>query len=103
MYRWHFPYWPRSPTVSDDQPLLSVLIVNFNSTRLLEQCLAALETSTIADRLEVVVVDNASADFELEPMASAHPSVTFLPQGRNTTYTGGNNLAFERSTADLVL
>jgi GT2 family glycosyltransferase len=89
--------------VSDDQYLLSVLIVNFNSTRLLDECLAALEASTIADRLETIVVDNASADFSLEPMAAAHPSVSFLPQDRNTTYTGGNNLAFERASADLVL
>jgi GT2 family glycosyltransferase len=89
--------------VSDDHPLLSVLIVNFNSTPLLEECLAALEASTIANRLEVIVVDNASADFAFEPIATAHPSVIFLPQDRNTTVTGGNNLAFEQATADLVL
>jgi GT2 family glycosyltransferase len=89
--------------VSADRPLLSVLIVNFNSTPLLEECLVALEASSIADRLEIIVVDNASADFELEPMAATHPSVILLPQDRNTTYTGGNNLAFERATADLVL
>lgn len=89
--------------MSDGQPLLSVLIVNFNSTPLLEECLAALKGSTIADRLEIIVVDNSSVDFELKPMKVAHPSVIFLPQDRNTTYTGGNNLAFERSTADLVL
>jgi N-acetylglucosaminyl-diphospho-decaprenol L-rhamnosyltransferase len=89
--------------VNDDQPLLSVLIVNFNSTPLLEDCLASLEASTIADRMEIIVVDNASTDFELEPMAMAHPSVTFLPQDRNTTCTGGNNIAFEHARADLVL
>jgi GT2 family glycosyltransferase len=89
--------------LSDDQPLLSVLIVNFNSTPLLEECLAALEASTIAERLEVIVVDNASTDFSLQPMASAHQSVTFLPQDRNTTCTGGNNIAFAHARADLLL
>lgn len=89
--------------MSDDQLLLSVLIVNFNSTPLLKECLTSLEASTIAKCLEIIVVDNASADFDLEAMATAHPSVAFLPQDRNTTYTGGNNLAFERSTADLLL
>lgn len=89
--------------MNDEPPVLSVLIVNFNSTALLDECLAALEASTIAAQLELIVVDNASKDFALEPMASAHPSVIFLPQETNTTYTGGNNLAFERATADQVL
>jgi GT2 family glycosyltransferase len=89
--------------VSSNRPVLSILIVNFNSTSLLYECLAALEASTIADQLEVIVVDNASADFDLVPISTAHPSVTFLPQDRNTTYTAGNNIAFARSTAELIL
>ena len=87
----------------DLPPVLSILIVNFNSTGLLRQCLDALARSTIADRLETIVVDNASIGFDEDSMKRAYPRVCWLPQSTNTTYTGGNNIAFSRSTAELIL
>lgn len=84
-------------------PTLSVLIVNFNSTTALDGCLRSLSDSTIADALEVIVVDNASEDFSLPAMRARHPRVRFLPQQSNTTYTGGNNIAFGHATGELVL
>jgi GT2 family glycosyltransferase len=85
------------------RPSLSVIIVNFNSTPLLAECLRSLEASTVADQLQVIVVDNASTDFNVEVLRGEHPSVIFLPQERNTTYTGGNNIGFGEATAELVL
>ncbi len=84
-------------------PVLSILIVNFNATHHLRQCLDSVAASTIAPLVETIVVDNASADFDAASLAAAYPWVEWLPQKHNTTYTGGNNLAFERATADLVL
>ncbi len=84
-------------------PVISVLIVNFRSTDLLETCLDALQQSTIAERLEIIVVDNASPGFNADDLRRRHAHVQFLPQATNTTYTGGNNLAFERATGDYVL
>jgi GT2 family glycosyltransferase len=89
--------------VTDQRPSLSVIIVNFNSTPLLAECLRSLEASAVADQLQVIVVDNASTDFDVEALRGEHPSVMFLPQERNTTYTGGNNIGFGEATADLVL
>jgi len=88
---------------SEPAPRLSVLVVNFNSTPLLRRCLDAIASSTVADRLETIVVDNASHDFDADLLNSEYPWVTWLPQSTNTTYTGGNNLAWERSTAELIL
>jgi GT2 family glycosyltransferase len=89
--------------MSDRRPSLSVIIVNFNSTPLLEDCLRSLESSTVADQLQVIVVDNASADFDAGRLEAAHPSVHLLPQATNTTYTGGNNIGFDQADADLIL
>lgn len=91
------------PASNGARPVLSILIVNFNSTNVLRDCLDAIAGSTIADRLETIVVDNASADFDVEVLKSRYPWVTWLPQATNTTYTGGNNIAFEHSSADLIL
>lgn len=84
-------------------PELSVLIVNYNSTRLLRRCLASLAASTIADRLEVIVIDNGSKDFDQRTMRAEFPWVSIMPQVVNTTWTGGNNIAFAASTAPLIL
>ena len=84
-------------------PAISVLIVNYNSSALLRDALDALARSTISDRLEVIVVDNASADFDLPVMTDAYPRVSFIAEPTNTTYTGGNNRAFEQATAELIL
>lgn len=85
------------------RPSLSILIVNFNSTDLLGECLDALAASTVASQLEVIVVDNASSDFDVSTLSKRFPWVIWLPQSTNTTYTGGNNLAFGRATAELIL
>jgi GT2 family glycosyltransferase len=70
---------------------------------LLRRCLTALQASTIADELEIVVVDNASTDFDADALEQEFQGVVFRPQARNTTWTGGNNLAFDGSSGDFVL
>lgn len=85
------------------QPDVSVLIVNYQSTMLLKACLDALLASTAADRLEVIVVDNASMDFDTTAMRRAYPTVQFLPQDRNTTFTAGTNIGYGRASGRNVL
>ncbi len=92
-----------SVAVPASSPLISILIVNFNSSALLRRCLDALARSTIAERLQIIVVDNASADFDVDAFREGYRGTTLLPQTTNLTYTGGNNVAFEQATGDLVL
>lgn len=82
---------------------LSVLIVNYHSTQHLRTCLDALLASTMSDELEIIVVDNASLDFDKADISSAYPRITLLPQPFNATWTGGNNIAFAASTGEYVL
>lgn len=82
---------------------LSILVVNYESTGLLRRCLASIAASSAFERTETIVVDNASAGFDAEAMAAAHPWATFLPQAENRTFTGGCNIAYERATGDVVL
>ena len=80
-----------------------MLIVNFNSTELLRESLSAVFASHWAGEVEVIVVDNASEHFPVGQLGAEFPSVTWLPQPVNTSCTGGNNLAFERATGDVLL
>jgi len=82
---------------------ISVLIVNYNSTAVLRDCLDSIQASTMADRLEAIVVDNGSVDFDANAMVAHYPWVRWLPQTRNLGFTAGTNLAFGHASADLIL
>jgi N-acetylglucosaminyl-diphospho-decaprenol L-rhamnosyltransferase len=67
-------------------PLVSVLVVNYNSGGYLARCLKALEAQTFAD-FEVVLVDNGSTDGSLERALS---SAAGLASRLKTDRAGGN-------------
>ena len=78
--------------------LLSVLIVNWNTTGLLTQCLKSVYRECNAGRLadsQIIVVDNASEDFSLEDLRAQFPEVVFIRNERNEGYARGNNQAIE--------
>lgn len=82
---------------------VSVLIVNYRSTPMLLDCLASIEGQTAFARTETIVVDNGSPDFEPDQLTARFPWVHVIASPVNLTYTGGNNLAFERARGDCVL
>jgi GT2 family glycosyltransferase len=52
---------------------------------------------------EVLVVDNASSDFDAESFRSQFPQVKLIANTENCGYAEGNNQAIEASTGDYVL
>lgn len=97
---------PDRPSVSaeaDRAPDLSVIIVSWNVRDLLRACLASLMTDdqrpTNDDSpfvlrplsLEIIVVDNASADGSAAMVATEFPQVRLIANAENRGFTGGNN------------
>ena len=83
---------------------LSVCIVNWNTCDYLRECLASLLTYPPADvEVEIIVVDNASADGSALVVAAEFPSVILLAETTNHGYAEGNNLALERATGNALL
>jgi len=87
-------------------PLVSVVIPTFNREDILGRCLEALAVQTY-ERLEVVVVDDCSADNTQEVLAEFvrdHPSLA-LTYARNETQSGANpsrNRAIGMSHGELI-
>lgn len=79
---------------------LSILIVNWNTSALLAACLRKLGTDPY---YEIIVVDNASADFDQSVFRSEFPDVHLIANTDNAGYARGNNQAIEHSTGDYVL
>jgi N-acetylglucosaminyl-diphospho-decaprenol L-rhamnosyltransferase len=74
-------------------PRVRVVVLNHNGGAHVLRCLDALSsTDWPADRLEVVVVDNASTDGSVEQIAKEHADVHIVPAGGNFGFPA-NNLA----------
>ncbi|MBM3845536.1 MAG: glycosyltransferase family 2 protein [Verrucomicrobia bacterium] len=83
-------------TILPSQPLVSVVILNYNGKRWLKPCLESLKRQTIVESMEVIVADNASTDGSDQLAADllrSWPGAKFVQNGGNFGYCEGNNLA----------
>ncbi|HOK53888.1 MAG TPA: glycosyltransferase, partial [Armatimonadota bacterium] len=82
---------------------LSIIIVNWNTSKLLETCLESIYRNPPAFNFEVVVVDNASSDFNPKEMAEKFKQTVFIVNSENLGYAEGNNQAIKAVSGDYVL
>ncbi|WP_309134381.1 glycosyltransferase family 2 protein [Cellulomonas sp.] len=79
------------------------LVVSWNGAHLLPSCLSSLEQQTVRDRMEVVVVDNASTDGTEDLMARRHPAVRVIRSAVNLGFAGGAELGMRDAPGHVVL
>jgi GT2 family glycosyltransferase len=72
---------------------ISVVIVNYNTEQLLENCLRSLYDGGFKGAFEVFVVDNASSDGSLEMLKKAFPDVLVLANESNVGFSTAVNQA----------
>lgn len=84
---------------------ISVCIVNWNTEELLRACLRSLTEiqKKTGFSLEIIVVDNASADDSAPMVAREFPHVLLIENTENMGYARGNNQALDHSTGDYIL
>ena len=78
------------------EPLLSVIIINYNGATWLERCLASLRSQTLFDRLEIIVADNDSPDHSdnlAAGLMKGWGNARIVQHGANLGYSAGNNRA----------
>ena len=92
---------PDSPTAS--LPRLSVIVVSFNVRDLLRDCLKSLQAARGELSLQVLVVDNGSADGSAAMVAREFPDAELLDLGCNAGFSTANNRAIERAQAPEIL
>jgi GT2 family glycosyltransferase len=88
------------------KPAISVIVINYNGARWLEPALASLGSQTIADQLEVIVVDNDSPDQSGElatKLMRNLPRRQVLRNEVNLGYGEGNNLAAKQAQGRYLL
>ena len=85
-------------------PLVSVVVVNWNGSNLLDECLDSLAKQTWLER-EFVLVDNGSSDGSRELVRSwteRLPNAQALLLPNNTGFCRANNLAFARARGEWI-
>ena len=91
------------------EPLLSIIIVNWNGIRFLPECLRSIVDNPPETGFEVIVVDNASSDGSVEWMKSSNcrailceTRFRLIESGSNLGFGKANNLAICDTTAPYI-
>lgn len=94
------------PSYKDDKwPLISVIVLNYNSRQFLELCLKSL-FNTKYKNFEVVFVDNASTDGSVELINNRYgnnPNLKIIKNSDNLGFAKGNNVGVKHSRGDYIV
>ena len=74
-----------------NKPLVSIISINYKQASVTCEMLASLQHITYLN-VEIIVVDNASPEKEVQPIADQFPQVTLIRSTENLGFAGGNNL-----------
>lgn len=82
---------------------VSVVLVNWNTRERLLAMIETLQNATVSRPMQIVVVDNASADGSAEAVRAQHPDVVLRAQKSNLGFGAGANRGVAAAEHDLVL
>jgi len=80
---------------------IAVIIVSWNCRESLFRCLKSLKEYA-PPSLEIIVVDNASADGTEKEIPQQFPDIHFLPQKKNLGFAAANNIGVSVTKADYL-
>jgi poly-beta-1,6-N-acetyl-D-glucosamine synthase len=81
---------------------ISIVIVTWNQRQIVKQCLDSLEQYASDPTVEVVVIDNASADGTPEMVRELYPHIVLLEQSSNLGFAKANNIGLARSSGKYI-
>lgn len=84
-------------------PLLSILIINWNSKEYVKKCLESVFQYCSDFDPHIVVVDSGSFDGCEEMIATEFPGVEFVQSKKNLGFGKANNLGFKRVCSEYLL
>jgi GT2 family glycosyltransferase len=83
-------------------PLVSFIVVNWNTRDYLRLCLQSIPFSCVRSSYEIIVVDNASIDGSATMVQTEFPQVILILNNRNLGYSVGCNQAVKISRGDYL-
>jgi GT2 family glycosyltransferase len=84
-----------------ENPLISILILNYNGKALLKQCFDSIFTQEHSG-YEVILADNNSSDDSVSWTKENYPDVKIIEHEKNFGFAGGNNRALPHTNGEWV-
>jgi len=85
-----------------DQPLVSIITVNYDHPEVTLELLASLRLITYPN-IEIIVVDNASPKDDPTLIKHSYPEIIFIQSPVNLGFAGGNNLGIRIAKGKYIL
>ena len=82
---------------------LSCIIVNYNNSEPLKDCLESIYKTVHGITFEVIVVDNSEEDPGLEALKSSSPKTQFISNSSNVGFSKANNQAAQIAHGDILV
>lgn len=88
----------------EDQPLVSIVIVSFNTREMTIECVRSVLDQTLNTPFEIIVLDNASSDRSADWIATEFGDrVRLIRSVQNLGFAKANNLAAAEATGKYLL
>ncbi|KKQ67178.1 MAG: glycosyltransferase [Candidatus Daviesbacteria bacterium GW2011_GWA2_38_24] len=82
---------------------LAVIILNYNTNKLTQDCIRSVLKNTKDIKYEIWVVDNASTDKSVEEIKKNFPEINLIENKENGGFSKGNNLALKKAKVKYYL
>lgn len=81
---------------------ISIIIVNWNTEKLLLDCIASIKRETKKRKLEIIVVDNASSDNSVKSVKNKYKDVIVIENTANVGFAKANNQGIAQSKGKYI-
>jgi len=85
-----------------ENPLVSVIVLNYNAGELLLNCIESIKKSAYKN-LEIIVVDNISTDKSQKICKEKYPDIKLIQNDENFGYCEGNNIGIRKAKGDFIM
>lgn len=82
---------------------LSIIIINYNTTLLLQRCILSILNNVKGIGYEIIVVDNGSSGDIVEIIEENFPAVILIQNSDNMGFAYANNQGMKKATGEVIL
>ena len=84
---------------TNNNPLISIVVVNWNGEKFLGHCLDAFKSQTYKN-FQMIIVDNASTDGSVDKIEEQWSDTRLIKLDNNTGFARANNIGANQATGD---
>ncbi len=85
-----------------DYPLVSIIVLNYNAGKLLQNCVESIFSSNYKN-FEVIIVDNCSTDNSHNECKKRFDKIRLIKNSQNLGYCEGNNVGIRNASGEYLL